>query len=81
MPFGIGTRCKTNSKIQGEPDCWDAYFWIQDTEVLQTEFKKNGATVEAPYRWISAPQTAQPVSVASAMAAPRERLVRAIRAP
>jgi hypothetical protein len=23
----------------------DAYFWIQDTEVLQTEFKKNGATV------------------------------------
>ena len=34
-----------NGKIQGDPDCWDAYFCIEEADALWAEFTKKGATV------------------------------------
>jgi hypothetical protein len=34
-----------NGKIQGDPDCWDTYFWTGETDALWAEFKTNGAEV------------------------------------
>ncbi|MFI5175523.1 MAG: VOC family protein [Terriglobia bacterium] len=39
------SRISPNGKINGHPETWDAYFWINDAEALFQEFKNRGASV------------------------------------
>ncbi len=39
---------RPNGNAHSDPDCWDAYIWVDDADALHDEFKSKGVTIARP---------------------------------